>query len=74
MHTRNVFTNVGLVNIKVSAFNDHGQSNEHKRLAWALQSGKRTLAKAVIQANKSCDETVFNLFCVAYYIGKSTII
>jgi hypothetical protein len=38
-----------------------------------LQFGKKTLAKVVAQANKSCDEAVLNLFRVAYYIGKNTI-
>ena len=65
MHARNVFANARSVNIRVSAFKDHAQFDEHKRLAWVLQSGKKTLAKAVAQANKNCNEAILNLFCVA---------
>lgn len=70
---RSVFAKTGSVNIKVSAFKDHGRSDEHKSFVWAMQSGEKVMVKAIAQANKTCDEAVFNLFRIAYYIGKNTI-
>jgi len=42
-----VFAKEGSKNLKVSVFQDHGSSNEHKKLSWALQSSGRTMAKAI---------------------------
>jgi hypothetical protein len=71
MNGKNVLANVGLVNVRVNTFKNHGQSNEHRKLAWTLQFGNKTLVKVVVQANKSCDEVIVNLSCITYYISKN---
>jgi hypothetical protein len=70
---RSVFANQGFINIKVSAFHDHEQSKEHKRLAWAKQKGKKVMEKAIAVANQTCDEAMLALFKVAYFIVKETL-
>ena len=40
---KNVFANVGLINVKVSTFVEHQMSKEHKKLAWAAQEGQKVM-------------------------------
>ena len=70
---RNVFVNVGYVNVKVSAFQDHDKSEEHKHFVWVDQKDKRTMEKMVVASNKVCDDVVLSLFKAAYFLGKETI-
>ena len=70
---KNVYGNVGSVNIKVSAFQDHQNSKEHKRLSWATQQGEKIMEKHIRAANKCCDEALLTLFRAAYFLGRETI-
>ena len=70
---RNVFANVGSVNVKVSTFQDHGKFEEHKHHVWVDQKDKRTMEKMVAATNKVCDDVVLSLFKAAYFLGKETI-
>ena len=70
---KNVYGNVGSVNIKVSAFQDHKNSKEHKRLSWAIQQGEKFMEKHIRAANKCCDEALLTLFKAAYFLGMETI-
>jgi hypothetical protein len=67
------YANEGSSNIKISALQDHAKTNEHRKLAWAKHQGKKSLQKAVVAANHSCDEAVVSLFKAAYFMGKETI-
>ena len=70
---RNVFAKAGSINVKVSAFQDHGKSEEHKNYVWVDQKGKKTMEKMVAASNKACDEAVLSLFKAAYFLGRETI-
>jgi len=70
---KSVFAKQGLVNIKVSAFQDHARFDEHRRLTWATQSGKKIMEKVIIESNKTCDEAVLVFFKATYFIGKETL-
>ena len=70
---RNVFANAGSINVKISAFQDHSKSEEHKHYVWVDQKGKRTMEKMVAATNKVCDDVVLSLFKAAYFLGKETI-
>ena len=70
---KNVFANVGSVNVKVSTFQDHGKSEEHKHYVWVDQKDKRTMEKMVAAVNKVCDDAVLSLFKAAYFLGKEII-
>jgi hypothetical protein len=61
------------VNIKVSAFHDHQQSKEYRRLVWAKQKGKKVMEKAIVVVSQSCDERMLALFKIAYFIGKEIL-
>ena len=70
---KNVFANAGSVNVKVSAFQDHRKSEEHKHYVWVDQKGKMTMEKMVAATNKVCDDAVLSLFKATYFLGKETI-
>ena len=70
---RNVFAKAGSIHVKVSAFQDHGKSEEHKNYVWVDQKGKKTIEKMVAASNKACDEVVLSFFKAAYFLGKETI-
>ena len=59
---KNVFANAGSVNVKVSAFQDHGKFEEQKHYVWVDQKDKRTMEKMVAATNKVCDDAVLSLF------------
>ena len=70
---KNVFANVGLVNIKVSAFVKHQISKKHKKLAWATQEGRKVMEKMMHKVTKSYDEALLTLFRAVYYLDRETI-
>lgn len=59
---QNVFAKAGSINVKISAFQDHGKSDEHRNYVWVDQKGKKTVEKMVDVTNKACDEAVLSLF------------
>jgi hypothetical protein len=59
---RSAFATVGSINIRISAFQDHGKSAEHGRLTWAVQKCKRTMEKGIVEANHVCDGAMHSLF------------
>jgi hypothetical protein len=67
---RSTYAKDGAKNLKVSSFQDHARSGEHRRLAWVLQSGEKVMEKAILQGQKACDEAVASLFRAAYFLGK----
>lgn len=70
---RSSYARDGSKNLKVSAFVDHGRSNEHKRLAWALNSGGKVMEKAILSGQRACDEAVACLLRAAYFLGKNSL-
>lgn len=70
---RSSYAKDGARNLKVSAFQDHARSNEHRRLAWALQSGGKVMQKAIVSSQKACDEAVASLVRAAYFLGKNSL-
>ena len=64
---------MGNINIRISAFLNHGKSAEHGRLTWALQKCERTMEKCIIEANRACDGAMHSLFQAIYYVGKEVI-
>ena len=70
---RGVFAINGSINIKYSAFHDHFQNVEHRKLAWAAQSRSKRMEKHIAQQSKTADEALLTLFKAAYYIGMGTI-
>lgn len=68
---RSAYAKDGAKNLKVSAFQDHARFGEHRRLAWALQSGEKVMEKAILQGQKACDEVVASLFRAAYFWGSN---
>ena len=67
------FATVDSINIRISAFQDHGKSAEHGRLTWAMQKGERTMEKGIVEANQARDGAMHSLFQAAYYVGKEVI-
>ncbi len=70
---RGVFATDGSINIKYSAFHDHSQSVEHRKLAWAAQSGSKRMEKHIAEQSKTADNALLTLFKTTYYIGMGTI-
>ena len=70
---RSAFATVGSINIRISAFQDHGNSAEHGRLTWAMQKCERTMEKGIVEVNRACDGTMHSLFQSAYYARKEVI-
>ena len=68
-----MFANASSINVKVSAFQDHGKFKEHKHYVRVDQKGKRTMEKMVAASNKVCDDVVLSLFKAAFFLGKETI-
>ena len=71
---RSVYANDGSKNLKLSAIDDHGWSNEHQKLYWALQSGGRVLEKVIKQKQRASHESLASLFRVTYFIGKQSLL
>jgi hypothetical protein len=67
---RSAYAKDGAKHLKVSSFQDHDRSGEHRRLAWTLQSGEKVIEKEILQGQKACDEAVDSLFRAAYFLGK----
>jgi hypothetical protein len=67
---RSAFVTVGSINIRISAFQDHGKNAEDGRLTWAMQKSERTMEKCIVEVNRACDGAMHSLFQAAYYIGK----
>ena len=55
---KGVFAKVGLVNVKISAFQDHARSEEHKRLSWAFHNGSKKMAEVIKKATATSDEAL----------------
>ena len=70
---RSVYAREGSKNFKVSAFLDHARSNEHRRLAWANNSGVKTMERVIQNSQRQCDEALQTLFQVAYFVGKQSL-
>ena len=70
---RGVFAKAGSVNVKISAFQDHARSEEHKRLSWAFHNGCKKMAEVIKKATVTCDEALLALFRAAHYMGTSFI-
>ena len=70
---RNVFARAGSVNIKVSAFQDHNMSIEHKKLEWAANQGEKAMKKIVEKSITTCDDALITLFRSAYFLAKEIV-
>ena len=70
---RNVFARAGSINIKVSAFQDHNMSVEHKKLEWAANQGEKAMRKIVEKTITACDDALITLFRSAYFLAKETM-
>ena len=70
---RSVYAKEGSKNFKVSAFMDHARSNEHHRLAWAINSSVKTMERAVLNSQRACDDAMLTLFQAAYFVGKQPL-
>ena len=70
---RNVFARAGSINIKVSAFQDHNMSVEHKKLEWTANQGEKAMRKIVEKTITACDDALITLFMSAYFLAKETM-
>jgi hypothetical protein len=70
---KGAYATSGSVNSKVSTFQDHSNTVEHRKLAWVAQCGSKRMEKHVAQATRTCDEALMTLFKTTYYVGKETI-
>ena len=69
-----VYGNVGYVNIKIYAFQDHQNSKEYKILSWATQQSEKIMDKHIRAANKCCDEALLALFrAVCFWKGRQSL-
>jgi hypothetical protein len=68
---RSVYAKAGSINIKVSAFQDHIRSEEHKRLRWVELNGVRRMEQQVKKASEACNEALLSLMRAACYVDTS---
>ena len=70
---RSVYAKEGSKNFKVSAFLNHGRSNEHRRLCWASSTEEKMMRKEILTSQRACDEAMETLFRASYFIGKQSL-
>ena len=67
-----MFARAGSINIKVSAFQDHNMSIEHKKLEWAANQGEKVMKKMVEKIITACDDVLITMFRSVFFLAKET--
>lgn len=70
---KNKFETMGAINIQYSALVNHAKSKRHQQLAWALHCGKKAFEEGVLKYFETVEDSMKNLFCVAYYVAKNDL-
>ncbi|MCO5546617.1 hypothetical protein L7F22_000047 [Adiantum nelumboides] len=72
-NSKSEFGSLGAINIQHSALVNHCTSKNHKLLAWASHSGKKTLNLGVSKQFDVVEDSMKNLFRVSYFVAKNDL-